>query len=177
MALKKFFAALIFSLLIFVNSCNAHEILAVAETPDNWALTLVKTDDDVYLFYIIEEETEKQAFVPYDRKVYDFYLHRDSDGIFSPLIFNLFTTQGPDDIDEEYGVWENRMHIFPVYALFEYDGEKVFLESYLSSGEGLHPMHYQGRIQSPFHIKLAETFVTQMPVIHKIIDDKGIILP
>ena len=177
MALKKFFAALIFSLLICVNNCNADEILAVTETPDNWALTLVKTDGGAYLFYIIEEETEKQAFVPYDRKVYDFYLHRDSDGIFSPLIFNLFTMQGPTDVDSEFGTWENRMHILPVYALFEYDGEKVFLESYLSSGEGLHPSHYQGRIKSPFHIKLAETFVTQMPAIHKIIDEKGITLP
>ena len=177
MALRKFLTALIFSLIVSVNVCSADEVLAVAETPDDWALTLVKTDGGAYLFYIIEEDTNKQAFVPYDRKVYDFYLHRDSDGIFSPLIFNLFTTQGPTDVDDEFGEWENRMHILPVYALFEYDGEKVFLESYLSSGEGLHPLHYQGRLQSPFHIKLAETFVTQMPALHKIIDSQGIILP
>ena len=83
----------------------------------------------------------------------------------------------PRDVDVDFGIWEEDIHLLPVYALFNYVNGEVQLESYLSSGNGLNPSHYQGRILSPLHTKLAEIFITKMPELHKIVENEGIVLP
>ena len=172
MDVKKFFVAIIFAALIGVNYCRAAEVLATTN-PDSegWLLGLMQQDNGRNYFGIFNHKTKQGAWVLYERKIYDFYLNE------SPIIFIMGVVDSPRDVDENFGEWTDKVHLLPVYALFNYENGQVTLDSYLSSGKGLHPSHYQGRIQSPYHIKLAEIFLTHMPELHKVVDGKGINLP
>lgn len=173
MNVKKIFMALIFSLMIGLNTCAAEddEILAVADGADPWILAITRDDDGEHYFLILNYQTKQGALVPYERRLYDFYLNE------SPVIFIMGVADSPRDVDEKLGEWSNNIHLLPVYALFNYSNGQVTLDSYLSSGQGLKPSHYQGRIQSPYHIKLAEVFLTQMPALHRDAESKGVTLP
>lgn len=172
MILKKFFA-LIFGISLFLTAtCSANEMLATTATEnDVWSLSLIKTDNQEYAFLVLNLQTEQGAIIPYSRDYYDFYL-KDS-----PFIFVMAVVDSPKDVDKDLGEWRNEFHLLPVYALFNYTGGKVNLESYLSSGQGLQPSHYQGRIQSPYHLKLAEIFLTHMPALHQAVENGGVALP
>ena len=172
--LKNFFLAIIFAAFLSLNTCYASETLA-STTPDSegWILAIEKDDDGDYLFVAYNDNTQQGGLVAYDKKFYNFYLNE------SPIIFIMGVAKSPRDVDVNFGEWSNdgEAHVFPVYALFEYNNGRVTLDSYLSSGEGLHPSHYQGRIQSPYHIKLAEVFLMKMPELHKVVESKGVNLP
>ncbi len=172
MKVKKIFA-LIFGISLFLMStCSANELLATTAGENNpWSLSLMKTDAGEYAFLVMNIQTDQGAIVPYSREYYNFYMEED------PFIFVMAVKDSPKDVDEKLGEWHDEFHIIPVYALFNYADGKVNLESYLSSGQGLKPSHYQGRIESPYHIKLAETFLTHMPALHKAVEDRGVTLP
>ena len=172
MNLKKIFMALIFSLMIGLNTCAAEdEILAVAADADPWILAITRDDNGDHYFLILNHQTQQGALVPYERRLYDFYLNE------SPIIFIMGVVDSPRDVDEKLGEWSNNIHLLPVYALFKYSNGQVTLDSDLSSGQGLTPSHYQDRIQSPYHTKLAEIFLTQMPALHRDAESKGVTLP
>ncbi len=172
MRLKKFFA-LIFGISLFLMStCSASEIVATTATEnDPWSLSIMKTDNNEYAFLILNFQTDQGAIIPYNRDYYDFYLRE------SPVIFVMAVKDSPKDVDKDFGEWRDDLHLLPVYALFNYSNDTVNLESYLSSGQGLQPSHYQGRIQSPYHLKLAQIFLTHMPALHKAVEADGITLP
>ena len=153
-------------------TCSADELLATTATDDNpWSLSIMKTDKNEYAFLVFNFQTEQGAIIPYSRDNYDFYL-KDS-----PFIFLMAVKDSPKDVDKDLGEWRDEFHVIPVYALFNYINGNVMLESYLSSGKGLQPSHYQARIQSPYHLKLAEVFLTQMPALHKAVEDGNVSLP
>ena len=73
MNLKKFFMALIFSLMIGLNTCAAEdEILAVAADADPWILAITRDDNGDHYFLILNPQTQQGALVPYERRLYGF---------------------------------------------------------------------------------------------------------
>lgn len=177
MNLKKILA-LVFCVSIFLTrSSSAMEILATTATETNpWSLSIVKTDDGDYGFLILNYQTEQAGLVQYNRDIYNFYLNKGQYG-YSPLIFIMAVKDSPKDIDTDLGEWREGMHLLPIYAPFDYSNGQVILESYVSSCNGLSASHYQGRIQSPYHIKLAEIFLTHMPALHRAVESGGVVLP
>lgn len=153
-------------------TCSASEIIATTATENNpWSLSIMKSEKNEYAFVVLNFQTEQGAVIPYSRDNYDFYL-KDS-----PFIFIMAVHDSPKDVDQDFGEWRDEFHLLPVYALFNYTDGNVNLESYLSSGQGLQPSHYQGRIQSPYHLKLAEIFLTHMPALHQAVENGGVTLP
>lgn len=171
MSVKKFFVGIILAALISVNTCFAMDVVAsTAPDSDSWLLAIMKEGND-HIFVVFNGKTEQGAIIPYDRNLYNFYLGE------SPLIFVMAVHDSPRDVDVDLGEWADGFHLLPVYALFNYQNGNVTIESYLSSGAGLNPSHYQGRIQSPYHIKLAEVFLKRMPDLHKAVESSGVVLP
>ena len=172
MILKKFFA-LFFGIMIFLTAtCSANEILASTADENNpWSLSIIKNDKNEYAFLVFNFQTDQGAVIPYSRDYYNFYMKG------SPCIFLMAVPDSPKDVDFDLGEWRDELHVIPVYALFNYENGVVNLESYLSSGQGLQPSHYQARIQSPYHQKLAEIFMTQMPALHQAVESGGVTLP
>lgn len=172
MVLKKIFALIFGISLFFTATCSANEIIATTAAGNTpWSLSIMKTDNNEYAFLVLNFQTEQGAIIPYNLDYYNFYLKE------SPFIFVMAVKDSPKDVDKDFGEWRDEFHLLPVYALFNYADGKVNLESYLSSGQGLQPSHYQGRIQSPYHLKLAEIFLTHMPALHQAVENGGVTLP
>lgn len=147
-------------------------IASTADDGDDWSLGIMKSDKDEYVFLVMNNKDFAQgAVIPYNRNSYDFYLDK------SPFVFMMAVAGSPKDVDNDLGEWRDDMHLLPVYALYSYENGQVKLDGYLSSCQGLSSSHYQGRINSPYHIKIAETFLTKMPALHKVVDSNGIKLP
>ena len=176
--LKKFFAAIIFAALISVNNCYA-AFEAVATTSidsDSWFLAIIKNSDNDYYFAMVNKQNQQGAIVPYERKLYNFYFNKEQYG-YPPLIFIMGVQDSPRDVDANLGEWSGDFHLLPVYSNFEYENGRVIPETYPTSGVGLHPSHYQARIQSPYHVKLVKVFMTKMPELHRVVESNGINLP
>ena len=157
---------------MLMSTCSASEVLATTAAENNpWSLSLIKTDADEYAFLVLNFQTEQGAIIPYNLDNYNFYL-KDS-----PFIFLMAVKDSPQDVDKDLGEWRGGFHVLPVYALYNYVNGNVMLESYLSSCQGLSASHYQGRIESPYHQKLAEVFLTHMPALHKAVESGGVVLP
>ena len=170
--LKKIFASVLGVSFLLMSICSASEILATTATEENpWSLSLMKVDENKYVFLVFNVQTEQGAFIPYRPEYYNFYLND------SPFIFLMVVKDSPKNVDNSLGEWREDMHLLPVYALFNYSDDQVNLESYLSSCNGLSASHYQAKIQSPYHTKLAEVFLTQMPALHKAVENGGVKLP
>ena len=172
MILKKFFALFFGIMIFFTATCSANEILASTADENNpWSLSLIKTDNNEYAFLVLNFQTEQGAIIPYSRDYYNFYMGE------SPFIFIMAVPDSPKDVDYDLGEWRDEFHLIPVYALFNYSNGAVNLESYLSSCNGLSASHYQAHINSPYHLKLAEIFLTHMPALHKVVESGGVTLP
>ena len=170
--IKKFSAIIFCIAFLIMQNCSANEILATtANDEDPWSLSIVKTDKGDYGFLILNYETEQAGLVPYNKNFYNFYLKE------SPLIFLMAVKDSPRDVDVELGEWKDDLHLMPVYALFNYSDGKVTMDGYPSSCSGLSASHYQGRILSPYHVKLTEVFLTHMPKLHKVVERGKISLP
>ena len=155
------------------------DTLAVAYPADESSiLALIKMKSDGSLgFMVAEKNVEPIGLVFYSRKVYDFYLNKDTYG-YPPLIFNMIIPQQQrGQLDDNLGEWNDNVHILPVYALFDVKDGQVICEKSFTSGKGLNPSHYQARIQNPNHVRLIEIFMTHMPRLHEIIKSKNISLP
>ena len=184
MNVKKFLLSILFALFLTFNvsSVQAVESLdmlaTTASSSDPWSLSIYKDDEGNYGFVIYNLQTEQTAIVEYERDIYNFYLNKKpGSSYYDPLIFIMMVADSPRDVDADFGEWDDDIHLLPVYALFDYVNGNVVLDSYLSSGAGLYPSHYQGRINSPYHIKLAEVFLTHMPALHRAVEDAGVYLP
>ena len=168
---------------ITFNVCNAQnledmELLATTATKeDTWSLSVFRDGDGEYYFIVGDYVTKQGGIAKYERKIYDFYINKSKYGDYDPLIFTMLISNSPHDVDADYGEWYEDYHAMPFYVLFDYVEGEVVIESYVSSGSGLNPSHYQGRIKSPYHLKLVEIFLTHMPKLHKIVEDNRLYLP
>ncbi len=142
---------------------------------DSSSLTLIRMKADGTLFLVSADSTSKSvAFVPFSRNVYDFYVAPNQ----SPLIFDMAVMfQERGQIDDDLGIWEEDIHLVPVYALFSVQGEQIICEKPFSSASGVNPSHYQAMIQSPNHIQLIEILMTHMPRLHEQVAANGVTLP
>lgn len=179
MCLKKIFTAIIFAALISLNTCYAAETLAMTESDsEGWLLAISKDNSGDTFFVVYNYKMEQGALLPYERKIYDFYLNKGQYG-YPPLIFIMRVANSPRDVDQNLGKWsdDGAIHFLPVYSNFEYENGRVIPETYPTSGAGLKPSHYQGKIQSPYHIKLVKVFMTKMPELHAAVERQGVTLP
>ena len=180
---KKFFVT--FALILLTASTCAAEsnfdTLAIGYVDgEKQILTLVKSKTNGEIYFVpFDAEAETGAFIKFDRKIYDFYLNRDADGTFSPLMFVMATQRQSDTVDDKLGVWNENVHLIPVYAIFDVrDGQIVFDAPNFYSGEGtLTPSHYHSNIKNPIHDRLIKTLLTKMPLLHADVEAKGIALP
>ena len=107
-----------------------------------------------------------------------FYLNKDSYGYYSPLIFEMFLPgQERGQLDENLGEWKEISHFVPVYALFDVEDGKVICQKPFYSATMRNPSHYHDTIKNPTHERLIEVFMTQMPRLHEIVNEKNISLP
>ena len=143
------------------------------------AISLIKgKTEDSMAFLVAGENIQGVALIMYSRKVYDFYLNKDSYGYYSPLIFEMFLPgQERGQLDEDLGEWKEISHVVPVYALFEVEDGKVICQKPFYSATMRNPSHYHATIKNPTHERLIEVFMTQMPRLHEIVNEKNISLP
>ena len=154
------------------------EPLAVGHVEgENQALMLVQNKTDGQLFFmLIEAETKSFALVPFEEKIYNFYLNKTNGG-YSPAIFLMMTSRQNDTSDDALGMWNDDMHVIPVYALFNVQDGQIICERFCSGEGSVTPSHYHSDIKNPVHIKLIETLLTKMPLLHEDVQAKGIQLP
>ena len=145
----------------------------------NEMLALVKVKSDGKLsFMVMAQGVQAVGLVPYSRNVYDFYLKKSADGIYSPLIsFMVLPGQKRGELDDNLGEWRGEAHLLPFYILFDVQDGQVVCEDRLFSASGLNPSHYHDDVKNPNHIRLLKVFATHMPRLHKDIESKGITLP
>lgn len=158
---------------------NFEPIMTTYNDGETAALTLIrmKADGEIY-FVVTETSSQTLAFMQYSRQLYDFYLNKNADGTFLPLIFRMaLPAQERGQLDDDLGDWKENVHVVPVYALFDVANGQVVCEKPFHSATGLEPSHYQADIQNPNHTRLVEIFMTHMPLLHERIDAAGINLP
>ena len=177
---KKIF--LIIALMIFavhVEAADNFDALATTYTEGKSAsLTLVRLKTDGTLYFITADSSaNSMALVKYSRKVYDFYLTRTPHG-YSPLIFEMILlNQQRGQIDDDLGVWQGKIHVVPVYALFDVFRKDIICNKPFYSAGTLNPSHYHGTIRNPVHERLIEILLTHMPRLHEQVAARGITLP
>ncbi len=83
--------------------------------------------------------------------------------IFLVMIYN--DTVGAD---RDLGKWYGSDHLFPAYALYDYDREKgEVIPDRLYSANGIRASHYQGHISEQQHIDLINMFLKALPVFYE----------
>ena len=142
-------------------------------------LALVKMKSDgTPAFIVMAEEVQGMGLVPYTKELYDFYLNKTEFGDYPPLIFGMLVfNQERGQLDDDLGAWKEGMHLIPVYAMFHVENGQVVCGKPFSSATDVNSTHFHATIQNPNHIKLVETFMTQMPRLHEIIQANNIALP
>ena len=174
--------------LIFLTATNVEaaeddlpfDTLAIAyPSTENEMLALIKMKSDGKVgFMVAAKDLEPIGLIPYTRENYDFYLKKDVTGGYPPLISVIVIPRVErGQVDDDLGAWDEDVHIIPIYALFDVKDGEIICEKPFYSASGLNPSHYQGKIQNPNHERLIEIFMTNMPRLHKFIEDKGIALP
>ena len=177
---KKIF--LFLALIIFASSAEAadsFDTLATTYTEGKSAsLTLVRLKTDGTLYFVTaDRSTKNMALVNYSRKIYDFYLTRTPHG-YSPLIFEMILLNQPrGQIDDDLGAWQGKIHVVPVYALFDVFRKDIICNKPFYSAGTLNPSHYHGTIRNPVHERLIEILLTHMPRLHEQVSARGIALP
>ena len=173
--------------LILSATCSAAEqnfdTLATTYVEENGAaLTLIRMKSNGEIFFAITEASSKSvAFVKYAPKIYNFYLNKDEHGLYSPLMFVLICPEeNRGGADENLGVWDENVHMIPVYALFDVlqNGQMIFDAPYFYSGEEtLTPSHYHSNITEDVHTRLIKIFMTHMHELHDQVHARNVVLP
>lgn len=139
------------------------------------SLTLIKEKSDGSIYFVVSDDSiNEMAFIKYSPKLYNCYLNENG----SPAIFEMMLpNQERGQLDDNLGEWDKTVHIIPVYALFEVDGEQVICDKPFFSASYLNPSHYHDRIQNPKYNRLIEIFLKHMPRLHADVTSRGISLP
>lgn len=159
-------------------SKNARLLASTYHPSKPRALSLIKKRRNGQLYFMVTDKASGcNAFIAYSPKVYNFYLNKGKYGEYPPLMFVMSV---PRDIrgkgDDDLGEWQGKVHHIPVYALFEVvDGRIEFEDDVpLFSASYLNPLHYHDRINDPVHARLIKTLMSQMPELHKTVEDAGV---
>ena len=140
------------------------------------ALIKMKSDNSLY-FMATAKGISSIGLAVYRRETYDFYLHEAPTG-YPPLIFGMILPeQERGQLDDDFGAWEENVHLLPVYALFDVKDGQIICDKPFYSASGLNPSHYQGTIQNPEFTRLIEIFMTHMPRLHEAVTAQNITLP
>lgn len=182
---KKIFLVLALILLTFTSAeaadgdWNFDPIMTTYAEDSKDALTLIRTKDDGSLFFVAADTTTNAfAFVPYSRKLYDFYLNKDEYGGYSPLIFAMMLTETErGQLDDNLGEWQDKVHVIPVYAMFNVKDGQVICDDQFYSATSMESTHFHDTIKNPYHTRLVQIFMTHMPRLHELLDAEGITLP
>lgn len=182
---KKIFLVLALILLTFTSAEAADgdlsfdPIMTTYTEGSNDALTLIRMKDNGSLFFVAADTTTNAfAFVPYSRKLYDFYMNKDEYGGYPPLIFAMMLTETErGQLDDNLGEWQDKVHIVPVYALFNVKDGQVICDDEFYSATSMESTHFHDKIKNPNHTRLVQIFITHMPRLHELLDAKGITLP
>lgn len=156
------------------------ETLARAYSADeNEAVGLIQMKSSgEYAFIAVAKGLDPIGLIPYSHEIYNFYMNKDQSGGYPPVIFAMLLPQSEHgQLDDELGDWDENLHIIPVYALFDVKDGQVICEKPFYSANELKASHYQTKIQNPDHERLIETFLTNLPRLHEVIDSKNISLP
>ena len=156
------------------------DILAEAYSADeNEAIAFIKTKPSgEYAFLAAAKDLGPVGIVPYSREMYNFYLDKNEQGNYSPVIFAMLIPQAErGQLDDELGEWDDNLHVIPVYAIFDVKDGQVICEKPFYSASELKASHYQAKIQNPAHERLIEIFLTNLPRLHEVIDSNNISLP
>lgn len=71
-------------------------------------------------------------------------------------------------VDRDLGKWYGSDHLFPAYALYDYDREKgEVIPDRLYSANSIYPSHYHGDISEQQHIDLINMFLKALPVFYE----------
>ena len=142
------------------------------------ALIKMKPNDGLG-FMVAQKGLDPIGLVPYSRKTYDFYLATDEYVSHPPLIFTMIIANAKrGQADDELGAWkDDRTHVLPVYAMFDFKDGQVICEKPFYSASELNASHYQAKIQNAEHERLIEIFMTYMPHLQKFVAGKNISLP
>jgi hypothetical protein len=155
------------------------ELLATTNpTKEPTTVSLIRRHSDGKLYFMVNDKTsEKNAFVPYSSKLYNFPLVKDSDGDYPPLMFVLSIPNDGDTLDKDLGEWHGKVHHIPVYALFTVVYGTVVCQSPYFSATYLNPSHYHDRIKEAEHARMIDGLMKQMPALHKAVKNANITLP
>ena len=141
-------------------------------------LALVKSKADGELFFMVAARNfDSTGFIPYERRVYDFYLNQDqTGGCLTTTMILPGQTRG--QVDDDLGEWQGNVHLLPiVYARFKVENGQVICKKPFYSASGIDPSHYQTKIRNIDHTQLIEILMTHMPRLHEAVQAKGITLP
>lgn len=182
---KKIFLLLALILLTFTSTeaadddLNFEPIMTTYTDGSTAALTLIRMKDDGTLYFVAADTSINTiAFVPYSRKVYDFYLNKDEYGGYPPLIFAMALPMSErGQLDDDLGDWKDKVHVIPVYALFNVTDGQVICDDEFYSATSMESTHFHDKIKNPNHTQLVQIFMTHMPRLHELLDAKGINLP
>ena len=182
---KKIFLLLALILLTFTSAEAADSdldfdpIMTTYTEGSTDVLTLIRMKKDGTLYFIAADEKIKPAaLVPYSRKLYDFYLNKDESGSYPPLIFAMVLTEDErGQLDDNLGEWQDKVHIIPVYALFNVKDGQVVCDDEFYSATSMESTHFHDKIKDPNHTRLIEIFMTHMPRLHELLDTNGVDLP
>jgi len=181
---KKFFlivALVLSTAIVHVQAADLpFDVLAIADensSREMLALIRMKSDGEIYIMPTAElpDGNGELALVPFVPEVYNFHLRKDEYGDPPPLIFMMLLPNEKHGLpDEALGEWRDGVHVIPVYALFEVNGEQIICQKPFYSATSMEATHFQATIQDPLHTRLIEVFMTQMPHLHQAVQANGI---
>ncbi len=157
---------------------HAELLATTAPSHESTTLSLIRRHSNGKLYFMVNDKTsEKNAFVPYSTKMYNFPEMKDSDGGYPPLMFVLSVPDDGDTLDKELGEWRGKVHHIPVYALFTVVYGTVVCQSPYFSATYLNPSHYHDRIKEAEHARMIDGLMKQMPALHEAVQKANVTLP
>lgn len=128
-------------------------------------LTIIKNNEQ-YSFIIFDQANQQIAEVPFSQEKYSFQNNAGQKYI-SPLIFTMTIFYDKHDSDEKNGVWNGQNHTIPIYALYKFDSNGNVVPGMLHTAWGAKPSHYQGYLNEPKNVDIANLFLTEMKALRE----------
>ncbi len=128
-------------------------------------LAIIKNNGQ-YSFIIFDQGNNQVAQVPFSLEAYNFATQR-SDKDIAPVIFNMTIFNDKRDRDEKDGVWNGDNHMVPIYALYKFDQNGNVVPGMLTTGWGAKLSHYQGYLNEPKNVAIANLFLLEMKALQE----------
>lgn len=178
--LKKIFLLAALILLTATPNVHAEESFNMLASTENETegLGLIKTSSGGEMYFIVGIKDVVSALIPYTKEIYNFYTTANANGEYSPLIFPMILVgQQRGQVDDDLGEWKDNLHLIPVYAQFNVANGQVVCQKPFYSAKGMASDTIEATVQNENYTRLIEIFMTHMPRLHQIVQEKGIALP